>query len=158
MRPAEDIKRLIKNLNDKTSAQMDELVLKDIVYALEDSKKTPALTQPDTRRIIMKSPVTKLAVVAVIIIAVTLGLFELIGTDSKSGVVWGEVVRKVQASRGVIYRTRKIGIGDPNDDWPKAHVMHHKSPLHSRTDWYQATAGWSSTRPEAARISRTKRS
>ena len=44
MRPAEDIKRLIKNLTDKTSAQMDERVLKDVLFALEESEKTSALT------------------------------------------------------------------------------------------------------------------
>ena len=137
MRPAEDIKRLIKKLNDKTSAKMDERVVKDVLYALEESEKTSALRQPNTRNKIMKNPVTKFAVAAVIIIAVILGLFELIDTDSSSGLVWAEVVQKVQASRGVIYRTRTIGMGNPDNDWPKAYIIHHKSPLHSRTDWYQ---------------------
>jgi hypothetical protein len=85
----------------------------------------------------MKSPITKLAVAAVVIAVVMLGMVELIDTGSKSGVVWAEVVQKVQDSRGVIYRTRKIGMGDPNSDWPKVHIMHYKSPLHSRTDWYK---------------------
>ena len=98
------------------------------------SKQTDTLS---IRRIIMKNPITKLAIAAVIIIAVTFGLFEFIGTGSTSGVVWAEVAQKVKASRGVIYRTRGTGMGDPNDDWPKGHVMHYKSPLHSRTDWYR---------------------
>ncbi len=72
-----------------------------------------------------------------VIIVVVLGLVELIDTGSKSGVVWAEVAQKVQASRGVIYRTRGTGMGDPNNDWPKGYVMHYKSPLHSRTDWYK---------------------
>lgn len=137
MRKAEDIKRLIKNLHDRTSAQMDERVLTDVLRALEESEKTSALTQPNIRRTIMKSHITKLAAAAVVITVVVLGLFELIDTENKSGMVWAEVAQKVQASRGVIYRTRKIGMGDPNDDWPKAHIMHYKSPLHSRTDWYR---------------------
>ena len=83
----------------------------------------------------MKSPITKIATAAAVIVVVTLGLFEFIGDGGTSGVVWAEVVRRVEASTGVIYRTRKIGIGDPNEDWPKAHIMHYKSPLHSRTDW-----------------------
>jgi hypothetical protein len=98
------------------------------------SKQTES---PFIRRIIMKSSITKLAVASVIIVVVGLGIFAFIGTGSKSGLVWAEVAQKVQASRGVIYRTRKIGIGDPNDDWPKGHIMHYKSPLHSRTDWYR---------------------
>ena len=53
----------------------------------------------------MKSPITKLAAAAVIITVVALGLFEFIGTGNKSGVVWAEVARKVQASQGVIFRS-----------------------------------------------------
>ena len=85
----------------------------------------------------MKSPIAKLAAAAAVITVVSLGLFEFIGDGSTSGVVWAEVAQRVEASSGVIYRTRKTGMGDPNDDWPKAHIMHHKSPLHSRTDWYR---------------------
>ena len=136
MRQAEDIKRLIKKLNDKTSAQMDKRVLKDVLCAMEESRKNKsALFRPNIRRTIMKNPITKLAVAAAVFAVVGLGMLAFIGTGSTSGVVWAEVAQKVEASRGVIYRTRKIGMGDPNDDWPKAHVMHHKSPLHSRTDW-----------------------
>lgn len=137
MRPAENVKRLIKNLQDKTSPKMDERVLGDVLRALEESEQPSALTWPNIRRTIMKSPITKLAAAAVIITAVTLGLFEFIDTGSSTGVVWAEVAQKVEASRGVIYRTRGTGMGDPNDDWPKGHVMHYKSPLHLRTDWYR---------------------
>ena len=70
MKPAENIKRMIKNLNDKTSAEMDKRVLGDVLQALEQSQKT---TTPK-RRTIMKSPVTKFAVAAVIIIAVLIGI------------------------------------------------------------------------------------
>jgi len=136
MRQAEDIKRLIKKLNDKTSAQMDKRVLKDVLCAVEESRKNKsALFRPNIRRIIMKNPITKLAVAAAVFAVVGLGMLAFISTGSTSGVVWAEVAQKVESSRGVIYRTRKIGIGDPNDDWPKAHMMHYKSPLHSRTDW-----------------------
>ncbi|MFH1882448.1 MAG: hypothetical protein ABIL62_07045, partial [Planctomycetota bacterium] len=58
------------------------------------------------RKMIMKSPITKLAAAAVIITVVALGLFEFIGTDDTSGVVWAEVAKKVQASRGAIFRSR----------------------------------------------------
>jgi hypothetical protein len=67
MRPAEDIERLIKNLSDRSSAQMDERVLKDVLTALEESEKTSALTQPNIRSKIMKNPVTKLAAMITLI-------------------------------------------------------------------------------------------
>jgi hypothetical protein len=85
----------------------------------------------------MKNPITKLATAAAVIVIVGLGILAFIGTSSKSGLVWAEVAQKVEASRGVIYRTSKIGIGAPNDDWPNGPLMHYKSPLHSRTDWYR---------------------
>ncbi len=70
MRPTEDIKKLIKNLNDKTSAEMDRRVVKDVLLALEQSRKT---TTP-LGRTIMKNPITKLAAAAVIILALILSI------------------------------------------------------------------------------------
>jgi hypothetical protein len=74
MRPAENIKRLIKNLHDTTSAQMDERVLGDVLRALDESEKTSAATKPNIRRTIMKSPITKLAAAAVIIVGAVLSV------------------------------------------------------------------------------------
>ena len=70
MRPAENIKKLVKNLNDQTSAEMDERVLGDVIHALEESETTIA----PKRRIIMKSPIIKFAAAAAIIIAVLIGI------------------------------------------------------------------------------------
>jgi len=132
MRPAENIERLIKNLTDRTSAQMDERVLGDVLRALEKSEQPSALTWPKIRRTIMKSRITKLAAAAVVITVVALGLFEFIGTGSKSGVVWAEVAQKVQASRGVIYRGR-----DTEMDSQEDYVMSYLSSTHSRFDFYK---------------------
>ena len=75
MRPAENVKKLIKNLQDKTSPKMDERVLGDVLRALEESKQPSALTWPKIRRTIMRSPITKLAAAAaVIIVAVVLSI------------------------------------------------------------------------------------
>jgi len=137
MRPAEDVKRLIKNLQDKTSPKMDERVLGDVLRALEESKQPSALTWPNIRRTIMKSPITKLAVAAAVIAVVVLGLFEFIGTSSKSGVVWAEVTQKVEASTGLIWRLRGTGSRDPNDDWPNAYKIIWRSPAVTRTDRYR---------------------
>jgi len=140
MKSAENIENLIKNLDldIDINTKTDRLILGELSEVHEKSKKTQsALAEPNIRRKFMKNPITKLAVAAAVIAVVVLGLLEFTGTESKSGVVWAEVAQKVQASRGVIYRTRKTGMGDPNDDWPKGYVMHYKSPLHSRTDWYR---------------------
>ena len=75
MRPADDIKKMIQDWNDTTSAQMDERVLADVGRALEQSQTQAAPAEPSLRRIIMKSPMTKLAAAAAIIIAVIFSLF-----------------------------------------------------------------------------------
>jgi len=141
MKPVENFVKRIRDLHVldiNTSAEMDRRILYDTLKVQKECKTTKlAGNRPDIWRTIMKNPITKLAAAAVVIVVVVLGLFEFVKTESTSGVVWAEVAQKVESSRGVIYRTRKIGMGDPNDDWPKAHIMHYKSPLHSRTDWYR---------------------
>ena len=56
----------------------------------------------------MKNPMTKVAAAAVLIIAITLGLFECIETGSPSGVVWAKVAEQVQASPGFTCRSKVI--------------------------------------------------
>jgi hypothetical protein len=136
MRPPEDIEKLIDNLNDTTSAEMDERVLGDVLSAMEDSRKTSARSQPKIRRMIMKYPITKLAAAAVVVAVVVLGLSELIETPgSTSGVVWAEVASKVQASRGHIVRCRENLSVMPFDS---DYSMKYNCPTHSRTDYYEA--------------------
>jgi len=140
MKSADNIEKLIKNLDldIDINTKTDRAILGELSEAHEKSKKMKsALAEPNIRRTIMKNPITKLAAAAAVIAVVGLGILAFIGTGSSSGVVWAEVAQKVEASRGVIFRSRGTGMGDPNDDWPKGHVMHYKSPLHSRTDWYR---------------------
>jgi len=85
----------------------------------------------------MKSPITKLAAAAVIIAVVVLGLFEFITTENKSGVAWAEIAQKIEASPGVIFRSRGTGSRDPNDDWPNAYTITWRSPAITRTDRYR---------------------
>ncbi len=85
----------------------------------------------------MKNSITKVAAAAVIIALVVLGLFEFIGTGSTSSVVWAEVAQKVEASTGVIFRSRGTGSRDPNDDWPNAYKITWRSAAVTRTDRYR---------------------
>ncbi|UCD51563.1 MAG: hypothetical protein JSW27_02810, partial [Phycisphaerales bacterium] len=66
MRPADDIKKMIQDWNDTTSAQMDERILADVGRALEQPQRQAARAEPNLRRIIMKSPMIKLAAAAII--------------------------------------------------------------------------------------------
>jgi len=97
--------------------------------------KASTIKRPHSIRImIMKSPITKLAAAAAVIAVVVLGLFEFIGTEGTSGVVWAEVARKVEASRGVIYRNRATRSGRPDR---AGYSIVYLSAAHSRTDSYK---------------------
>lgn len=74
MNPAENVKRLIKNLHDITTAEMDKRVLRGALGALAESEKAEsAITQQSVWRTVMKSRAARLAAAAVIVAAV--GLF-----------------------------------------------------------------------------------
>ena len=75
MRPAENIEKLIKDVNIDTNAKIDETVLDDVIKAFEKAKSKKSVThQPNIWRIIMKSKITKLAAAAVIILAVVFSM------------------------------------------------------------------------------------
>jgi len=133
MNTQENIEKLIKNAVIHSNPNVNKAVLKEFLQQFDNVEtQKPAVTQPKIRRTIMKSPITKLAAAAVIIALVVLGLFEFIGTESTSGVVWAEVARKVEASRGLIVR-RKESIPPSEDDYS----IIYNSPRHCRTDFYK---------------------
>lgn len=116
MRPAENIEKLIKNLSDTTSAQMDERVRKNMLNALAESEKPSALTQPNLRSIIMKSPITKIAAAVVIIVGITL-----------SAIIWDKTTSTayaledtIEASHSVRYlriKSFKKDMEEPKEFW-----------------------------------------
>ena len=133
MKPADNINEFFKKAAVSTNPKMDEAVLDKVLTAHEKAKNTrPALAEPALRRTIMKSPIAKLAAAAVIIAVVVLGLFELITTENKSGVVWADVAQKVQASRGLIVRCKE-SIPSNEDDYS----ITYTSPRYCRKDFYK---------------------
>lgn len=103
MRP-ENIKKWIKDTNIDTNAKMDEVVLDDILKALEQSKKQTAAKQPSIWRTIMKRKITKLATAAVIIIAVMIGINQFGGSFDGASVAWGKLAEKIEQIETVSYR------------------------------------------------------
>ena len=85
-----------KNLYEKLRANI----------TLTGTRRQKQIMVPGIWRIIMKSRITKLAVAAVVVVAVLIGINQLGG--SATSVVWGEVVRNIEASPGFIYRMRQI--------------------------------------------------
>jgi len=135
MKPADEIENVVKKMFFKAGSEMDKDLWAETSKARNEFNKTIlAPSQHNIGRTIMKSPIVKLAAAAVIIVLVVLGLFEFIGTESTSGVVWADVVRKLQASRGLIVRsTDTSSIPSDEDDYS----ITYTSPTHCRRDFYK---------------------
>jgi hypothetical protein len=140
MKPIENFEKLIRDLHVldiNTSAEMDRRILHDTLKVQKKCKRTKlAETQPDIWRKIMKSSITKLAVAAILVV-IGLGILSIIDTGSKSGLVWAQVARNVEASPGVIWRLRGTGSRDPDDDWPNGYKITWRSAAITRTDNYR---------------------
>ena len=104
MRPAEDIDRLIKKLRYKAGAETHDRVLGNVMRALDESEKQKTgAAASDIWRIIMKSPITKIAAAAVIIIAVLAGTYYFGDSINIAGTAYAEVVERLQNARTMTY-------------------------------------------------------
>jgi hypothetical protein len=100
MKPIDNIKKLIRDshvLDINTSAEMDRRILRDTLKVQQELKRTKlAGTQPDIWRTIMKSPMTKLAAMAVIITAVLIVMNPFGGDGTNAA--WAQLTERVQQS------------------------------------------------------------
>lgn len=82
MKSLKDVENLVGDLEDKTSADMDQRVLKDSLRALEKSGKTPAATGANVWRTTTKIGATAAAVV---IVGIFIGINLFTGPDRPAG-------------------------------------------------------------------------
>jgi outer membrane lipoprotein-sorting protein len=76
VKPARDVEELVRSLQRPTDAEMHHRILSSLLKTLQQRKRQPAAgLQPKLRRIVMKSPITKLAVAAALALAVLLPAF-----------------------------------------------------------------------------------
>lgn len=98
-------KTIRQKLSFSASDKLHDNILNDVLNAQEQSMKTQsAASRPNIRRIIMTSPVTKLATAAVIIIAAFIGISQL---GPGTSVAWAEVAQKVNQIRSFTYHTQQ---------------------------------------------------
>ena len=94
MEPADKIKELINKSDAKTTAEVDKRILAGASEHLEKLReKYLAAGGAGVWRIIVKSPIAKLAAAAVIIIAAFIGTHQFFG----STVAWADVVEKFRS-------------------------------------------------------------
>jgi hypothetical protein len=120
VRSAENIEKLVKNLDldIDTNVQKDQAVLSELLEAQKQSmKQQSALALPNIRRFIMKSPITKLASAATIIIGVFLVLYLNNGSDMTT-VALGDVLQNVEQIKYYTFRHKvssKTNAGTPEE-------------------------------------------
>ncbi|MHC4431870.1 MAG: LolA family protein [Planctomycetota bacterium] len=105
MRSAENIKKLVKNLDldVDTNTETDQVILKELLKAQEESKKPqPAFASPNIRRHIMKSPLAKFAVAALVAVACLIGLS--LWRQTASGIALADVLEQIEQVTACRYR------------------------------------------------------
>jgi len=104
MKSTEDIKRYFQKATLSTNPDKHEAIFEEIQNAQNPSSTpAPVLHRFHQGSTLMKSPITKFAAAATIILAVGFGLFEFIGTGNTSGVVWSQVMEKTEQISALVY-------------------------------------------------------
>jgi len=103
MSPSESIEKLIKKLRYQANAETHERILGNVLQTLDTLEmQKPGAVAPNIRSIIMKSPITKLAAAAVIILAILAGLPFL--NNGGSSITLAGVLEKVEQTRAYMYK------------------------------------------------------
>ncbi|MBN1805842.1 MAG: hypothetical protein JW837_11375 [Sedimentisphaerales bacterium] len=118
MRTAENIESLIKNIDIDTDAKTDDAVLGDVIRAFEQSKdrKTSAAGQ-NIWRIIMRSTMTKLAAVIVLVVAVMTGIKLFNKSIDIATVAWGDVVKNLEPIHTYSFQKIRQETTEPKQDF-----------------------------------------
>jgi hypothetical protein len=119
---------LVKNLRYKASAETHDRVLGNVMRALDESEKQKAGADvPDIWRIIMKSPVTKIAAAVVVITGVLIAM-HFMGLSTAT-VTFADVVKPILNAKTAVL---DIIVGDEEAGGPVIHDQ-IKGPLIRRT-------------------------
>ncbi len=119
------IKRLAKKIRVKPDTAVDERVLACAEAVLAKSTKNQVEVlprRPSIWRTIMKSPITKLAAAAVIIIAILIGVHYLGGSIDGASLAWAEVVEQI--SSHTKYKCRQRVVREQGPEYPTMQVYH----------------------------------
>jgi len=106
------IEKLVKKMRYKATSEAYDKALGSFLRVVEDrEKQKSASTQPNIWRIIMKSPITKLATAAVVIIACLIGLS--LWTRTGSGIALADVLARIEQVKA--FRYQWSGTGEDPD-------------------------------------------
>jgi len=90
-----------------TNPMMDRTVLDKVLAAHEQTLSSPsATTQPTIGRILMKSPITRIAMAAMIIVACSTGI--ILWKSTGSGIALADVLTRIEQVTGYMYQMKSI--------------------------------------------------
>jgi hypothetical protein len=112
MKSAEDIRQCFRKSTLSTNRDRHKAIFGEILRAQEQSEKTtPASYRPVNWSNIMKSPLTKLAAAAVVVLGILAASYFLPG-NSLAPRAFGEVLRNVINAESISFHSKqKLGIG-----------------------------------------------
>jgi len=126
MKPNNNIYKLIAGLKTTPSAKLDAKVNNAIDDALAQRKRIESAYMPSIRRIIMRSPITKFAVAAIIVAAVIVGIHYFGGGATKPCLAWDCVIRPIMDANTAEF---DMIVGE-EDKVPVIHDMIMGSKIH----------------------------
>ena len=98
MKSAEKIEQSIKRLNVTASPELHDRVLGSLLKTMEESTKQPsAITRPNIWRMIMKNRITQFAAVAVIVIAVLVGVNQFGGSLDVASTAFAQMAEAMKS-------------------------------------------------------------
>ena len=104
MRPAEEIEKLVKNVNVAVDPKANKRVFGNILHAFNKSKaRTSAPAGPNIGRTIMKTKMSRFAAAAAVILVAGILLHSLGGPDM-AGVAWADLAERVRQIQTCIFR------------------------------------------------------
>ena len=119
MNPADKVKNFIRSTKIKTNPDIDRKILNELLAELDTSTSRDVSDQPGIWRTIMMNKMTRFAVAATVVFAVFVGVNVF---DRKSGIVWADVVQRLEDIKTVVYNTTAEVEGLPGT--PEGYVSH----------------------------------
>jgi hypothetical protein len=140
MKSLQDIQKIVAKFNVKPGPEMRSKVLDE---ALEIQRNQNQQSISDTKlniwRIIMKSPITKLATAAVVFIACVIGLS--LWRTTGSGIALADVLARVEQATAFRYRYRVTG-EDPNKETRRTCLISQEYGSKTTTEELESNGGW----------------
>jgi len=116
MKSADDIRQYFRKSTLSTNIEKHEEIFEKIICAQKQSGKTePVSYRPNIGKIIMKNPIIKIAVAAVVIIACLTGVFMF---EKTSGVALADVLNRIEQVSVYMYRMSMSVSGQVINDKP----------------------------------------